>query len=138
VPRTTKHLKRYQWKPGQSGNPNGPIPGHRRTFEAIVASILDERTGIEVPTLNEDGTPGVVVVSVTKREAIAGRFVEALLAGDLGAMREFLARAWPADVNAELPEHLKSWVDLVRDYDARSLDGGEDVPPTLDLEAEAG
>jgi hypothetical protein len=76
-----EQIKAYQWKPGQSGNPAGHTP--RPKFEAVVAKILDER----VPFADGD---------VTKREALARVFVNAMLKNNGQMIREYLAREWPA------------------------------------------
>jgi hypothetical protein len=72
-------LKATRWKPGQSGNPKG-LNGRPR-FEAVVAKILDEKI------------PGS---DVTKREAVARVFVDALLKRNGQLIKEYLAREWPA------------------------------------------
>ena len=74
-----EHLKATRWKKGQSGNPKG-LNGRPR-FEAVVAKILDEHI------------PGSYV---TKREAVARIFVNALLKSNGQLIKEFLAREWPA------------------------------------------
>jgi len=82
------HLKATRWKKGQSGNPKG-LNGRPR-FEAVVAKILDE----QIPDTD-----------VTKREAVARIFVDALLNSNGQLIKEFLAREWPAvqKLEVELP-----------------------------------
>jgi hypothetical protein len=82
-----EQIKAYQWKPGQSGNPKGPTP--RPKFEAVVAKILDEK----IPYADGD---------VTKREALARVFVNAMLKNNGQMIREYLAREWPAVQKHEL------------------------------------
>ena len=72
-------LKPYRWKPGQSGNPKGPVA--RPRFEAVVAQILDEQI------------PGT---DTTKRETVARVFVDMLMKRNGQMIREYLARDWPA------------------------------------------
>jgi hypothetical protein len=88
----TDHLKRYQWKPGQSGNPRG----RRRaeTFEQIVEKILDEKLGALSKQLGLEPT-------ATKREAIARAFVSELMGAQPGLLTEYLKRAWPATLNVK-------------------------------------
>ena len=74
-----EQLKATRWKKGQSGNPKG-MNGRPR-FESVVAKILDEKI------------PGA---DVTKREAVARVFVNALLKSNGQLIKEFLAREWPA------------------------------------------
>jgi len=80
-----EHLKATRWKKGQSGNPKG-LNGRPR-FEAVVAKILDEKI------------PGS---DVTKREAVARVFVDALLRRNGQLIKEYLAREWPAIQKHEL------------------------------------
>jgi hypothetical protein len=71
-------LKKYEWKPGQSGNPAGRPK--RLSFEAIVAGVLDE----VVPGTDQ-----------TKREALARVFVNEMLKRNGAMIREFMLRTWP-------------------------------------------
>lgn len=81
----SEHIKEYQWKPGQSGNPKGRP--RRPSFEAIVATVLDEQL------------PGS---DITKREALARVFVDAMLKRNGQMIREFLLREWPAVTKHEV------------------------------------
>jgi hypothetical protein len=83
-----EQLKPFLWKKGQSGNPSGA--NGRPRFEAVVAKILDEK----IPDSD-----------VTKREAVARVFVDALLSSNGQLIKEFLAREWPAiqKLEVELP-----------------------------------
>jgi len=81
----TDHLKPYQFKPGQSGNPKGRPA--RPSFESIVANILDEK----IPTTD-----------MKKREALARVFVDMMLQRNPAMMREYLLREWPAVLRHEL------------------------------------
>ncbi len=74
-----EQLKATRWKKGQSGNPKG-LNGRPR-FEAVVAKILDEK---------------ISGSDVTKLEAVARVFVNALLKSKGQLIKEYLARAWPA------------------------------------------
>ena len=71
-------LRPFLWKKGQSGNPAGPRP--RMSFESHVARILDE------------AVPGA---DVSKREALARIFVNAMFNRNGQMIREYLAREWP-------------------------------------------
>lgn len=70
-----------QFKPGQSGNPNGRPKG--QSIEALVRAILDEKIEGKI-----DGEQ----VSMTKREAIARRVVQESIRGKERMTMELLKR----------------------------------------------
>ena len=80
-----EHLKQYQFKPGQSGNPAGRPK--RESFESIVARVLEEKV------------PGT---DMKKREAMARVFIDMLLNRNPAMMKEFLSREWPVVMRHEL------------------------------------
>jgi hypothetical protein len=104
-----EQLKATRWKKGQSGNPKG-LNGRPR-FEAVVAKILDEQI------------PGS---DVTKREAVARVFVDALLHKHGPLIKEFLAREWPAIQKLEV--ELPSVSDDALETSVNRFLAGEDEP----------
>ena len=84
-PKDHPKMRAAMWKKGQSGNPKGRPK--RPTFEALVATILDEHI------------PGS---DVTKREALARVFVDAMLKRNAPMIREFLERSWPKTTRLEV------------------------------------
>jgi len=80
-----------QFKPGQSGNPNGRPKG--QSIEALVRAILDEKIEGKI-----DGEQ----VSMTKREAIARRVVQESIRGKERMTMELLKREWPEVTRHEL------------------------------------
>ena len=75
------HLKPHQWKPGQSGNPAGRMPG--RTFTDIAKKYLADH-----------GDAGL-------RELVE-HVVEQARKGNAGALRELLARIDPAPTTTDI------------------------------------
>jgi len=104
-----EHLKATQWKPGESGNPQGRPP--RLTFETIVARVLDE----EIPGSD-----------TTKREALARVFVDSMLKRNGQMIREYLARAWPAVQKHEVD--LPAVDDSALEAKINQFLAGEDEP----------
>lgn len=93
-PRNIPAMRDKMWKPGESGNPKGPPP--RRTLEAIVQQLLDERIGS-----GED--------AMTRREALGTVIIDEMLnRRNSPIIKELLARLWPAaqDVNVNASGQL--------------------------------
>jgi hypothetical protein len=88
------HLKTFQFKPGQSGNPAGRRPGSKKSFAQWIEDIAAEEVDAA------DGT------KKTKAEVLARVLFRELLAARPAFWREFLAREWPATL------HLSGSVDV--------------------------
>lgn len=80
----TDHLKKYSWKPGESGNPFGRPQGSRN-----ISSILKELLEIELET--EDPISGEKI-SVPVSTIINARLVRKAMDGDNKAIREIYDR----------------------------------------------
>ncbi len=90
------HLKAWQWKPGQSGNPNGRPP--RASLKALINQVLDE----EIDPQTEPG--------VTKMNVLARIIVHEMLKPTRGGHAErrlYMEREWPVlrhhRIDRELP-----------------------------------
>lgn len=100
----TKHLKKHQFKPGVSGNPNGrplnPIPRalkeltvetYRKVIEAVCAGNLDNlREMVKDPTIS------------ALQVGVAAAFIKALEAGDYATIERIAER-----IVGKIPDELK-------------------------------
>lgn len=95
MPKTAKHLKKHQWKSGESGNPNGrpvltkeqrafralTIESYREVIEMVLSGNLDE-----LKAFAEDKTTPVLQVGV------ATAILKAIRNGDASVLEMFAAR----------------------------------------------
>lgn len=73
----TAHLKPTQWKPGQSGNPQGKTPGIKHLSSIIqnvlcdedkIVRLIKQARGVE----DFEGTPAEAIVNVVMLKALNG------------------------------------------------------------------
>ena len=78
-PKKAEWLEPYQWKPGQSGNPNGRPPNSRK-LESYVSQVLDEE-----------------VNGVRRIEVLSRVIVDEMINGRNTALtKSIMDRLWPA------------------------------------------
>ena len=83
--RSYEHLKPYQWRPGQSGNPAGRPK--KKSFLEVLRDVLQEDLQItEGPLAGK---------SIPKLEMVARILVDELLKRNTRLITEFLDREWP-------------------------------------------
>ena len=113
------HLKAFQWKPGQSGNPKGRPK--TPSFETIVRAVVAEM----VEATQDDGQK----VEVTKKEVLARKFVDLMRGGNVRVFLAYLAREWPeVHLIGGDPDHPLALSDVVRS--AGSDPGGKEKTRT--------
>ena len=102
-PHPQPHLQRWEFPPGQSGNPSGRKPG-ALSFEQIIAKILDEE-------IADTGT--------TRRELVARIYIDEIVdKRNTVLIKSLLDRIFPTpqgDAAASLAGSVKSWVEIVRE-----------------------
>lgn len=112
-------MREKMWKPGESGNPAGPPP--RRTLEAIVQQMLDEKISEGVDAM-------------TRREALAAIVLdEAMTKRNTKVLTEVMQRLWPQvqDVNINAKGEM---IVIFDDQDRREA---ESAGETFDGDSEA-
>lgn len=134
MPRTAEHLQRWQFRPGQSGNPEGRGAG-RKSFETLVSEVLDEETEREI---NGQKT------LASQREHLARYAVKrAFTPAGEKILIEILKREWPtADLQQLLRERLagtgeEARAELARGF-AQLAAAVDSIPIPIELERDDG
>lgn len=108
-PRRNPAMREKMWKPGQSGNPNGPP--RRKTLEELVGRLLEGPMTIDGREVSGMEALAMVVLN------------EAMQRRNDKVLKELLARLWPATTKVDL--NASGAVTVVfDDQDRREL--GED------------
>jgi len=121
--RSVEHLRQYQFKPGESGNPKGRPKG--KSFEAVFSELLDKNCGVA----NDQG------VELSYREALAMTVMrEAVVGKNASLIRPILDRIWPvvSEVNLNHATRDATEEELLRNFDTLS---DEELDTYASLEA---
>jgi len=96
------HLKRYRWRPGQSGNPRGRPK--RKTFAEVFYAVLQEKLTAKQRREFEKKYGGKLenLTSATKMEVLARVIIDNALRANLDAFREIGDRLDPKRKRVEI------------------------------------
>lgn len=83
-----KPPKEYQFKPGQSGNPKGRIPGSKNTY-TLLQKILDQKISV-----TESGQQ----IKISKKVAMLTQLVNKAVQGDTKAIASLLPHMMACDI----------------------------------------